>query len=112
MNSRTRARTVVRYPAHCLLVLLVRVVGVIWQFLAVVAVSAIYDVLAITWHRARERGQVLPAVLLGCAMEASGLLPIAISIATGDYWILLAGVIGSAIGIALGMHYAPASRRA
>lgn len=79
-------------------------------FTVLTALAAAYDVLTIAWHRAREAGKVGRTVTIGCAMEAIGALPFVAVVVSGEWWPLVAGVIGSAIGTALGMRHAAPAR--
>lgn len=75
-------------------------------FIVLAALAAVYDVVTLAWHRARERGHVARTVALGCALEAMAAVPIVTAFELGTWWPLAAGVIGSAIGTSWGMRRA------
>jgi ABC-type methionine transport system permease subunit len=79
-------------------------------FTALVALAAVYDVLTIAWHRARETAHVSHAVIIGCTMEALAAIPFILAIELAEWWPIAAGVVGSAIGTTWGMRRAQANR--
>jgi hypothetical protein len=77
------------------------------MFAVMVALAAVYDVLTLAWHRAREGAARGRTVVIGCVMEAVAAIPFMVAIELGEWWPIAAGVIGSAIGTAWGMRAAP-----
>jgi len=75
-------------------------------FAGLVALAAVYDVVTLGWHRARERGEIARTVTLGCALETLAAVPLVIAISCNEWWPIAAGVIGSAIGTSVGMYRA------
>ncbi len=73
-------------------------------FVALVALSAAYDVITLAWHRSRESGAVRHTVVLGCLLEAMAAVPFVTALEMGAWWPLVAGVVGSAIGTTWGMR--------
>ncbi len=72
-------------------------------FAALVVLAALYDVLTFAWHRAREARRVGRAVVVGVGMEVVGTAPFLVAFATGEWWFLAAGILGSVIGTTFGM---------
>lgn len=73
------------------------------RFVAVAALSALFDFVIMHWHEARQSGRMARTVLLSMLLELLGAVPIMLAIASDDWTLLLAGVIGSAVGTGLGM---------
>lgn len=71
-----------------------------------IIISAVYDIVTIAWHRNREAGKIAPTVLLSVCLEVLATAPVAVAILADDWRLLLAGVVGSAIGTAVGMSHA------
>lgn len=79
-------------------------------FVALVALGAVADVLSLAWHYARDARRTARMVVLGCALELLSAAPFVAVIASGEWWPIVAGVIGSAIGTVIGAKRAAADR--
>lgn len=73
-------------------------------FIALIALAAVYDVLTLAWHRAREARACTRTVVIGCVMEAAAAVPFIVAIELVEWWPIVAGVIGSALGTTWGMR--------
>lgn len=76
-------------------------------FAGLALLAAIYDVLTLSWHRSRERGEIGRTIVIGCAMEAVAAVPFVVALELGEWWPIAAGILGSAVGTWAGMRHAP-----
>lgn len=79
-------------------------------FTLLIAVAAAADWLSVAWHAARERGHVTRAIVIAVALEILNAAPLVAALAADDWRLLIAGVIGSAIGTGIGVHRAKTDR--
>lgn len=81
------------------------------QFLALAALAAVHDFLALAWHYAREARRTRRMILIGIVMEIVGAVPLVVALELGAWWPVAAGVVGSAVGTSIGMgRRAPPAR--
>lgn len=78
-------------------------------FIALVALAAVYDVLTLAWHYARDASKIGRMVVIGCIMEVAAAVPLVLAISLGEWWPIGAGVVGSAIGTFIGAKRATAN---
>lgn len=81
----------------------------VFGFVALVALGALADILSLAWHAARESRRTARLVAVGCVLELVNAAPFVTVIALGEWWPIIAGVIGSAIGTYIGAIRAPAN---
>lgn len=66
--------------------------------LAFAAMAAAGDALAIAWHGARERGELVRLGVLSAAIELLGWVPLWVAITRQDAALAGAAVVGSVVG--------------
>lgn len=76
---------------------------ILFAFILLVFISAVYDIVTIAWHNNRQAGRVGPTVALSVCLEGLAAAPVAVAILSNDWRLLLAGLVGSALGTWIGM---------
>lgn len=76
-----------------------------WFFLLCFFVlAALGDYLSVYWHKFREQKRVVPATVLSILLETLNWVPVWFAIEWGDVRILVASVLGAAVGTAVAMR--------
>lgn len=81
-----------------------------FEFTVLAWAAALLEVLSILWHRAREQGRWARGALVAAAMEAVAIIPLWCAIETRSCAPLLAGIVGAALGTAIGVSHATPDR--
>jgi hypothetical protein len=77
-------------------------------FVAALVCAAVYDVLTIRWYDARDRAAAswrawLSGIAIAAALEVLRWVPVMLAIDTGSDAVIVASVLGSVLGNAIGL---------